>query len=259
MGQLEAFPLKILNHHPFRHKGTAHAIGRALCEDGNYYIVKANTPLEGDICATEWVGNSIADSLKLPTATVEILQMKDGELVIGSLEIRPRLADIEVSQFLTGRTMNDLFVPRLVESLSSAYALDLAIGNADRHECNFVIQVDGQDETAQRYGTLSVIDFSSADILNPTKRPMPFPRESNTRRAGRLIRAAHGFVQDSAQETLSRLSEGRGFILDRALIGLPKEWLPESGRDYLRNWMLGSSFTDRLERIESGLKNGSYL
>lgn len=259
MAQLEAFPLQIIEYRPFRTNATAHAIGRCRAEDNNCYIVKANSVVDSDVCATEWIGNSIADSLKLPVAQTKVLRMNDGQLVIGSREIEPRLSDIEVGHFLTGKSKNDLYVSALQETLSSTYALDLALGNIDRHESNFVIAVDGREEGVQRHGSICVIDFGSSDILSSDRKPVPFPRESNTRRAGRLMRATHGFAQVSANETLSRLSKGRDFILQRAMLGLPQEWLPESKRDDLRGWMLGSSFAARLERIDSGLKDGSYL
>lgn len=258
MTQLEVVPLGIVEYRPHPRQHTAHALGRALAEDGNYYIVKGNRN-EAHVCATEWACNSIADSLNLPVANSKVLQGENGELLYGALEVAPKLPEIEVARALLGTSGNDLYIPQLVDLLSSTYALDLVIGNLDRHEENFIIATGTLDAVGQRIGHLRLIDFGSSDLLQAKKVALPFPKNSNTVRLGQQIRARHGFAHAAAESLLSRLREGRRFIVDRAMFGMPPQWLSNVDRTAFAEWVHGSGFDDRLRQIEDGLRNGTHL
>lgn len=258
MTQLEAIPLRIIEYRPFTSRRTMHAIGRALGEDGNYYFVKANQG--GDlVCATEWVCNSLADSLNLPVANPKILRTNNGELVYGTREFSPKLADIEAARLLFGQAGNNVFVPELAQVLSSTYALDLVVGNIDRHQDNFVISLEAANSAGQQVGHVNLIDFGCADLLEKQKLPLPLPQNSNTVRIGRQLRHVHGFARTAAETLLLRMREGRKFLLERAMFGMPSEWLTREQRESFGNWFTSPQFEHRINVIGQGLVDGSYL
>jgi hypothetical protein len=258
MTQLEVIPLRAVQYLPIAARRTAHVIGRAMGEDGKYYFVKTGLDVEL-ICATEWVCNSIADSLNLPVPSPKVLQTPDDILIYGTQEISPRLPEIESTRILYGQAGNSVFIPELANLLSSTYALDLVIGNLDRHQDNFVISIDGLGGPSQQVGHLHLIDFGSADFLQPTKGSLPLPQMSNTVHAGRQIRRAHGFANSAASTLLSRFKDGRKFLLERAFFGMPGEWLSKKQRESFANWIGSAQFENRLSLIGEGLSDGTYL
>ncbi|MDH4985221.1 hypothetical protein QEZ47_06640 [Aminobacter anthyllidis] len=258
MTQLEVIPLRSVEYRPLQTTPTMHAIGRALGEDGNYYIVK-DGPAGDLVCATEWVCNSLADSLNLPVASAKVLQTPGGGLVYGTKEIKPRLPEIESARVLLGDGGNGIFAPELKAVLSSAYALDLVVGNVDRHEDNFIMSVESANGSGQLIGHVHLIDFGCADLLDLEPRPLPLPEKSPTVRIGRQIRRVHGFANTAADTLLSRVRDGRKFLLDRALFGMPGEWLPKERRELFEKWFVSAQFENRLNLIGQGLNNGTYL
>lgn len=259
MGQLEAIPLRIVELRPFSRQITAHAFARARAEDGNYFIVKRNTPMEPHVCATEWACNSIADSLNLPTVPAKALQGLDGELWFGAQVVAPMLPEIETARLIVGSTQNDTYVPQIDEILSATYALDLLIGNVDRHEDNYLVSISSAIEAGQRVGHIRLIDFGSSDLLHPQKTPLPFPSHSNTVRVGRAIRANRGFALASAQTLISRLRDNQKFVVERAMFGMPPQWLSKEDRIALGQWFGGPQFNERLAQVENGLRDGNCL
>jgi hypothetical protein len=255
---MEVIPLRAVQYLPITVRRTAHAIGRAMGEDGKYYFVKSGLDVEL-VCATEWVCNSIADSLNLPVPSPKVLQTPDGVLIYGTQEIGPKLPEIEAARILFGQAGNSIFVPELGNLLSSTYALDLVIGNVDRHQDNFIISVNGPTGPSPQVGHIHLIDFGSADFLQPTKAALPLPQMSNTVRVGRQIRKAHGFADSAASTLLSRFKDGRKFLLDRAFFGMPGEWLSKEQRESFANWIGSVQFENRLSLIGEGLSNGKYL
>lgn len=259
MRQLEVIPLRIVELHPLSRRATAHAFGRARAEDGNYFIVKRNTPLEPGVCAAELACSSIADSLNLPVAQTKVLQSFDGELLVGSQVVDPMLPEIETARLILGNTPNDHFVPQINEILSATYALDLMIGNVDRHEDNFLISTSSAFQSGQRVGHIRLIDFASSDLLYAKKVPLPFSPHSNTVKVGRAIRAKRGFALASAQTLISRLRDNRRFLVERAMFGMPPQWLSNDDRETLDRWINSYEFDERLEQVENGLRDGNCL
>src|SRR5690606_5600633 len=104
-------------------------------------------------------------SLNLPVAPARVLQDDHGELLFGAQEVSPRLPDIEVARLLLGPPVNNLLIPGLPDLLASSYALDLVMGNTDRHEQNFIVAESGVVERGQRVGHIRFIDYGASDIL----------------------------------------------------------------------------------------------
>lgn len=258
MTQLEVIPLRIVEYRPARTNPTMHVMGRALGEDGSYYVVKSGAK-EELVSATEWICNSLADSLNLPVASPKVLQGADGVRIYGTKEISPRLPEIEAARVLLGKAGNDIFTPEMANILSSTYALDLVIGNIDRHQDNFIISVESASGAGQQIGHVHLIDFGCSDLLQDGRTPLPLAPMSPTVRIGRQIRAAHGFANSAADTLLSRLRDGRKFLLERALFGMPSEWLSKEQRESFAKWFVSAQFEHRLKLIGEGLTDGTYL
>lgn len=137
MGQLTLTPTRILEYRDINF-GTAHASGRALGDDGRYYVVKKNG-IEDQICATEHFCHSIAESLNLPILQFKPLQFPDGQLVFGSALREPVLPEIEASRLLIGGATNEITLEEAEGVLSATFAFDLVMANFDRHEANFLL------------------------------------------------------------------------------------------------------------------------
>jgi hypothetical protein len=218
---LEAFPCKIVRYQPYPNQPTACARGRAIGEDGLEFIVKSDTQ-RSCVCATEWICHSIAQFINMPVPSCKVLQMADGTLVFGTAVLSPRLTDLEVSQILFAATANNEIVsPELGRVLSSTYSFDLFVGNPDRHEENYIFTKEAMPESTQSIARARPIDFDQA--------------------------------------TLGRIMKGGDVMIERALFGIPSEWLPQEGQDALLTWASGPGLGRRVTQIEQGLRDGTYL
>jgi hypothetical protein len=257
--QLESFPCIATSFMPYAVKKTAYAIGRAVGEDGLAYIVKSNV---GDrpVCATEWICNSLAESLNLPVAPSKVLKLPNGELVFGSAEYSHRVPDHELGQLLLTNTRpNDLHVSELSSLLSRIYAFDLFIGNYDRHLNNFLMSFEQSDDRTTRTGNLRLIDFDSADVVTRHSIRLPMAQASNTVRDARSIRKVHQFDNQPVAAMLTQLAKGREFMFERAMYGLPTEWLSANERASLLDRVRSEPFGKQIAQLEQGLGSGTYL
>lgn len=257
--QLDGFPLRVVIFHPHQNKPSKHAAGWAECDDGEKYIVKGynNAPT---ISANEWVCTALADLLHLPTPVCKVLQMPNGELVFGSRFIANELPPLVATRLLlSGAAANDLIAPELVTNLAKLYALDLLIGNPDRHGFNFFFTLDSQNDNAQRVARLHAIDFDAADLLSRTRATLPMATATQTVSTARRIRQVHTFKPSASHEMLTHLDSRRQFIFEEALHGLPEEWLPGAERDRFLRHVVSDSFSDTIRELDQGLSNGTYL
>lgn len=257
--QLDMIPCRIRRFQPFPKQATANAFGFAVAEDGLRYIVKSNgiNPL---VCANEWVCTSVAEFLHLPVAPCKVLQFPDGQLAFGTAVIDPRLSDIEAAQILLSKGLrNDLIVPELLPLVSSIYAFDLFIGNYDRHERNFIFSLESLSGSHGKIARIRAIDYDAANILDNADFDLPLSAHSSTVSTGRKIRQAHGFDIAAATTTLDRIYKGRNVMFERAMIGMPEEWLPDAKKQELQNWASASGLENRIGKLTQGLGNGTYL
>lgn len=254
--QLEIMPLTVVEYMPFPGKVGR---GRAVAENGVRYVVKADN---GDrrVCATEWICTAIAESLGIPVPQSKVLRMRDGRLVFGSELMSNKMTDLEVSALLlAGQRGNGTIIPNLRELLSQIFALDLLIGNHDRHSENYMVSLEVSEDRTTRLGNLRAFDFESANLLNAKRLPPPMTPLSNTMRNSRLIRAQHGFSAGHAQDVLTRFEKGRDFIMDKATAGLPSAWLPDTERASLFKLVQSAGFEREIAMLHQGLGDGSSL
>ena len=257
--QLEGFPLNVISYQPIAPKKSAHAFGWAECDDGNKYLVKGygDAPI---VCAHEWVCTSVADFLHLPTAPCKVLKMKDGTLVFGSRYLGSELKPLVVSRILkSGMAPNDLLVPELVPNLSRLYALDMFIGNTDRHLFNYLFIEERAEGSPQRIARFYATDFDAADLLIRDRITLPMVASSNTVSTGRQIRGVYPFDSDAAAEMLTRLGKAPEIILGRAMDGLPTEWFSKVEQQRFLERISSTDLPAQIAELQQGLSNGPHL
>ncbi|MGV8937154.1 MAG: HipA family kinase [Allorhizobium sp.] len=257
--QLDIMPCKIRRLQPFPEKRTAYALGYGYAEDGLRYVVKTNGsyPL---VCANEWVCTSLAEFLHIPVAPSKILQLPDGELVFGTAVIEPRLSDFEAGKLhFSNALRNEISTPELRSILSSTYVFDLFVGNYDRHSENFIFSLESINGSNEKIARVRAIDYDAAKILENANFELPLYVHTNTVSVGRQIRQSHGFDIGAATNTLSRIQKGGSVMIDRAMFGMPEQWLSKSKRAELEDWIITSKFEQKIEQIVQGISDGTYL
>lgn len=256
--QLESFPCRVVEYQPFPRQFSAYANGRAVGEDGLPYIVKGfGGP--SSVPATEFLCTSLAEFLNLPIAPFKVLVMPNGELVFGSEILPACLTEVEQVQVLfSDASKNDLVLPSLRPLLSQLYAFDLIIGNVDRHPSNFLFSIESTTENT-RMARLRALDFDQADLVTRDRITLPLSPNSHTVTTARLIRNVHTFDSKSAVDMLTRFDRGREVMVERALLGLPTEWLSSRDRDNLMKKVGAAAFSSEIGQLQQGLSNGDYL
>lgn len=254
--QLESFPCLIREFKPFDRKPSR---GRAIGEDEVAYFVKPNR--DRPVAAIEWICTSLAGSLDIPVPRRRVMKNPiTGDLLFGSQALPDTLPEHELGQLLnTGRMPNGLFAGNLSGLLSSIYAFDLFIGNHDRHFGNFLMSLQWSIDGSTRSGLLHAFDFESGDVLTRESMRLPLVESSQTLRDARLIRKAFNFDQGAASRTLTQLRKGREFMFERAMYGLPQEWLSDRQRSDLMKRVTSNAFEAEISKLEQGLSDGSYL
>lgn len=257
--QLDIIPCNVRRFQPFPKQETANALGYALGEDGLKYIVKSNNinPL---VCANEWVCTSLAEFLHIPVAPSKILQMPNGDLVFGTAVQFPALSDLDAAQLLLSHgARNDISSPELSAVLSSTYTFDLFIGNYDRHVGNFIFSLESVNNSHGKIARVRAIDYDAAQLLENAEFQLPLSKNSNTVSVGRQIRQVHGFDMSAAETILDRIRKGRTVMVERAMVGMPEQWLSTSKRNDLYHWVNTNHFDQKLQRLAQGISDGTYL
>jgi hypothetical protein len=256
MHNVDLFALRIRNYKSLENQRTAHHKGFALCEDGHWYYVKG---IGGDYktCATEWLCTSIAHTLNLPVPQPKVLKTREGELVFGSRSLVGAIPEIECARILS-EGLGNLHIDQIQQILSSTFALDLIIGNVDRHNRNFII-TETSSHDQQNVGNIHLIDFGHATLIDDTNLPFLEQKNSNTTSLGRQTKNKFGFDFDAAKSLFNRFRHGRVLLYDNAMIGMPDSWMGKQVRQNFRTWFVSNQFQLRINEVENGINDGRYF
>ncbi|QFS99619.1 hypothetical protein FIV06_19465 [Labrenzia sp. THAF191b] len=260
MVQMALTPLRVVEHRVVNF-GTAHAFGRAQCEDGKYYIVKRGG-IEHHLCATEYFCHSMADLLNLPIHQYKPLMMPDGELVFGSTEQDPVLNELLAYRLITEGNNNQYKIENFKEIYSATLAFDLVIANKDRHANNFLLKENPNSSSDTTTSTsVSLIDFGSAQIFTEpaTSFPLNIEKQSNTIRLADKLRGAHGFSDNAAERVLRTIDQSSEFLAERAFFGMPEEWFDPVDREQFLENVKGGLLKRQVEFVRNGMENGVFL
>ena len=138
--------------------------------------------------------------------------------------------------------------------LSALYAVDLFLGNWDRHADNLMIE---HDAVAPR---IRVMDFSEAPaLIDPAQRGKIPSAATATVVVGRALRTLYGFSLDAAMLALDRLDAVTGSKMKEITDCMPTDWLPAAARSDLLNWWSSSDRSAHIVKVRTGISDGSLL
>jgi hypothetical protein len=225
---------------------------RFFCSDeaGRFIFAKGDDGPRR-VRAAEWIGNSIARHLGLPTADFDIIE-DAGETYFGSVR-NPSTADQSMMKaYLSRQQLGELGQPldRPGRFLSSLHALDLLLNNVDRYPSNFALVPDGPTYR------LVAIDFGSARLADLASTRFPSPTDT-TMRIGKPFRTLHGNHIGAALEIVDRVAAIPMDVIDAILQSMPSAWMTTEEKRVIRgDWLeLGNGV--RLPALRAGLKDGS--
>lgn len=210
---------------------------------GERYVLK----LDPAVCLAEFVGSGLCGILGVPTYEAAVVRFKTRPVFGGRLESgleRPATDPEFVSA--VGRVSN-------ASVFSSVLALDLALGNCDRHWDNWLYQDRGGGALTAR-----AIDFSRSW---PTVAPPPSfasLRGENTHKAW-LQWAPLGVKYDAAAfaAACATLSAVPADWLEHRFEGLPVEWMTGPDGPALCQWWR-DNWPARVDSVQAFVDNGAW-
>ncbi|MEM8511150.1 hypothetical protein RCH14_000441 [Massilia sp. MP_M2] len=217
--------------------------GIGVTRHGERYLLKT-TP---DICVAEFIGAMLCQACDVPMATPQVVDFK-GRKVFGSrLESGVELPnDFTQLQSQIGLCANSSI-------FSAVLAIDLAIGNDDRHWHNWLPQPQQSGEIFLR-----AVDFSRAW---PTRHPPLGFDQIGRENTGLVWREWDSlgvkYDSDSAIDACSRLRRLDASWLGMIFEQLPAEWMVTvSGHDLLDWWRTG--WGPRVGAVSNFLEQGAW-
>jgi hypothetical protein len=249
--QLDLYYRKAILVYPPPARGTARNPIRARVDDGLDYFLKDDS--SGlPIRAREWICHRLADSAGLPIVEYRPVVDAGSRVLFGSRVVLNGGPGGGLHFNLLAGTL-PIAEARTV--LASTYAVDIFLGNGDRHANNFIVEPD-----ANTVPRIRVIDFSEATALLDTTGRAMFPGPaSNTVRTGRVLRARYGFSTVAAELALDRLGAVTALQMNAILSEMPVDWIAAAAQNELLAWWSSASRADRITIVRNGLFNGTLL
>lgn len=249
--QGEFFPLRTSIELPGSVQG-ADAWGLVTAHDTHDYVVK-RTLGGASVPACELICTQLAEALNVACPSFKIIELNCGELAFGSRVISHISDKIRTTEILTTLSVFSGTTPRgLTHYLSEVYALDMFIGNVDRHDHNFITI---EDNGVTRF---FLIDFGRSLLWNDDLMAIPQPHHS-TVIWGRVFRDRHGFDVSSALGMLDRIAALSNERFAAIVNSVPSDWLPASQKQILLRHWGGVSRQEKVSRLRKGFVDGSLL
>jgi hypothetical protein len=217
--------------------------------DGSDYAIKEMRIIE-TMPHNEWLCGLLAERVGIATPTGKIVVVQ-GVNCFGSRWLAGEEADWWLSAQAGKIAFNDLSA-----SISRILAFDLFVHNGDRHGKNyFVFQ--------QKLGhAVLAHDFGRAWLYNGWPLPaLPMNAASNTISGNRTLRTLFGdFIEISEVESVcDKLKSVTAEEISQIIGRHPKEWLKQDAEKAIIDWWNDAARIQRIESIEKGIKDGSFL
>jgi hypothetical protein len=225
---------------------TARKPVRARVDDGLDYMLKDDSG--APVRAREWICHRLADRAGVPVVEYRPVLTPAGQVVFGSRVVLNG-GPGGTANILTGT----LPLAEASTVLSKIYAIDLFLGNGDRHPDNFMVEDDPAGAPRIR-----VIDFSEAQaLIDPDQRTNIPAAGTSTVTVGRALRAHYPFSLDAAALALDRLAAIAS--LKEILDEMPTDWLTPDTRNEIATWWLSAAKSAHITAIREGLSDGTLL
>jgi hypothetical protein len=185
--QLELLYRKVVVAYPLPPAHSAHRPVRVRADDGLDYMLKddgANVPVR----AREWICHELSECAGLPVLEYRPILDGAGRVLFGSrFLLNGGPGGITGYKVLAGA----LPLAEACNVLSSLYAVDLFVGNGDRHADNIMIEQDASPR-------IRIMDFSEAPaLIDPAQR-------RTIRCIHRCIDFLGGYIADASHSRLAR-------------------------------------------------------
>lgn len=217
--------------------------------DGSDYAIKEMAVIES-MPHNEWFCSLLAERVGIATPTAKIVIVK-GVKCFGSRWLAGEEADWWISVQAGRIDFSDL-----AASLSRILAFDLFVFNGDRHLKNYFVM-------PQRLGhAVLAHDFGRAWFYHGVPPPaLPMPAASNTMSGHRTIRTLFGdFVALSeVDDVCAKLKEVTSLEVQQIMDRHPPEWLKPDDQKAIVTWWDAPERVARIDSIERGIKDGSFL
>lgn len=248
--QLRLFPTEIVWVAPPTGPKTADCrlFGRGA--DGCDYAIKDATshPL---VPHSEWFCTKLGELVGIAAPPCVIAKMPDDSLVFAS-----RWEGGIVDQWWSRIGSGEINQQYMSDVLSKIYAFDQFISNIDRHANNFLVRQQRTDLV------FFAFDYSKAWLWSGAELPpAPLPQATRTVTMQRQLSNQIGkYINPSkSEEVINKIREIDNTEIEIILNTHPYSWLPKDKREYILDWWNSSGRHNRLDLIERGIADGSYL
>lgn len=198
--------------------------------NGNEYVLKRG-PL---LCVAEFVGASLCAAAEIPCCSPTIVCMHNMDGVMEHLYgavLEPNLIQFDRRSILAwGKVVPDL---RDQSMFSSTLAVDLSIGNDDRHADNWLVQ---QDALNDKHKLIS-IDFSNSwPACHPPHHPLRHPSANTMSIVKHWRYMGISFAKGRFHQACAKISSLDDSWLQSKLAPMVGVWLSEADCDELTGW-----------------------
>ncbi len=210
----------------------------AIAEDGFDYAVKsqAEHPM---LPFSEWFCYQLSQAIGMSCPSPAILVMPDGSRAFGS-RIESGLADLQKEQQQSGSPPN---LEACAGKLSAAYAMDLFIGNEDRHFGNFLFKRNSLNRLC-----FMPIDYSHAWWVRGWPLANITGKSCATTVHIQILQALGFWRTPDALFALGTLSQLSQETIARWLNEMPQDWLSGRDRDTLVTWWSSEEMHARVSK-----------
>lgn len=219
------------------------------CTDGCDYAIKSGIDIPS-MPHNEWFCAKLAERVGIATTRGKIVEV-DGGTSFGS-----RWQSGEEAGWWISASTGKFAFSDLAPALSKILAFDLFVHNGDRHLNNFFVHM-------QKLGAgILAMDFGRAWMFNGFPLPsLPMDENENTITASCTLSQLFGDYIDQSQ--VKEVTDSLRVISDVQIKEIieqhPKEWLSTSEKDAIVDWWRSQARLDRINQIEEGIGDGTFL
>lgn len=217
--------------------------GIGYTRHGERYLLKADRT----VCVAEVVGAALCRACGVPVPDSEIVEFRNRKIFGSRLESGVELPD---SQLALADQIKACANPSI---FSAVLAIDLALGNKDRHWHNWLYQKQGNGEIFMR-----AMDFSRSW---PTAHPPDTLASMRGENTGLVwlewSSLGIGYDDSSAQDACDLIGNLSSEWLASLFVHLPVEWMVSASGPELVQWWNGH-WISRVREVKKFLGEGAW-
>jgi len=232
---MQLFPVKLQSVRPADEPGKDISLF-GLGEDGFDYAVKTQSD-HIKLPASEYFCYRLAAACRIAVPAHAILRLPNSDEEAFGSRLEGGLSPIH----------NDTHLDVLARikscsgTMSGIFAMDLFVGNEDRHFGNFLYRTNKSNELA-----CMPIDYSRAWMVGGWPPRVIGPTACTTKTQMEILRAAKLWHSSQALTVLSIINGIQTLVVDRWLEEMPAAWLLPNDRAVLHQWWQSEDFHQRI-------------